>query len=60
MDREKESVIDGRMQAISVMDAGMAVWEEGIGASLTKGGRRTDLVTKVPFMGKTGDNPLAL
>ena len=31
------------------MDAGMAVWEEGIGASLTKGGRRTDLVTKVPY-----------
>ena len=52
MDREKESVIDGRMQAISVMDAGMAVWEEGIGASLTKGGRRTDLVTKVPLWGK--------
>ena len=41
-----------RMQAISVMDAGMAVWEEGIGASLTKGGRRTDLVTKVPLWGK--------
>ena len=40
------------MQAISVMDAGMAVWEEGIGASLTKGGRRTDLVTKVPLWGK--------
>lgn len=42
------------------MDAGMAVWEEGIGASLTKGGKKNGFGHKGSLMGKTGDNPLAL